>query len=1272
MVKPSYGPQAKQRAKRLFEALISCANHELEDCDHLAIKMTWQTERRLVVKTKVRILEALTVRDRHVGALTNNQIKEALKRFQDFLGILEDHRVATQGSEDWHFSLNLWYQRREVAANLQKFETEWDQRHSLKARQHSANAIELPQPALELPASQPFAQASQQDWGEAPDVSTFYGRAQELATLTQWVLHDRCRLVAIVGMGGIGKTALSIQLAEQVQDEFDMVIWRSLRNAPPLQELLTTLIGFFSNHQIVDLPAAIDGKIAQLLEYLRQSRCLIILDNAESILDSQNRAGTYREEHQPYAQLLRCLGASRHQSCLLLTSREQPRELGIQAGEQLPIRSLRLIGLTAAAAQKLLQAKAVVATETESQLLAQHYAGNPLALKIVATTIHELFDGSVKHFLAQGSVIFGDIADLLNQHFNRLSESERQVMYWLAINREWTSLLELQADMIPHSSTRSLLEALESLQLRSLIERTDGKFTQQPVVMEYMTERLVESVANLLNQLVSKTIAILSVIHSESLFNRYALIKAQAKDYLREAQIRFVLKPIADQILSLLSQPDLVHFYSTQLMSALRSQLNSAQGYAAGNWLNLLWYHQIDLSGSDFSQLTVWQAYLQGMTLHRVNFAHSDLTKSTFTQTLGSILAAAFSPDGKSFALGIDCDLCFWQIAENRQIATFKGHQGWVQTIAFSPVDQIVASGSHDHTIRLWHIETGQCLRTLRGHSSSIQAIAFSPDGLTLASGSHDHTIRLWNMQTGECFSVLQTHTGRVLSVLFTPDGAALISSADQTVRVWSLSTHECVRVLELAINWSLAIALSPDGQTLAAGCTDKTVTFWSLETGTQIGAIAGYSSQVWAVAFSPDGATLATASEDKTVKIWELAMGHCLQTLQGHQQRVWLVAYSPDGNTLMSSSDDQTVKFWDISTGYGLQTIKAYSNWVAAIAFSPAGETLVSSSNDQLIRAWNVTTGDCFRILKGHTNLVAALAFAPQLTASTRERPAAQTAKDACLEAQVLILASASDDESIKLWDLSLGKCLKTFLGHTNWIQSVTFNPNGQTIATGSRDCTIKLWDAATGECLQTLAEHTDRVKSVAFHPHGRLLISGSDDQTVKLWEVETGDCLQTLKGHADGVLCVAHHPCGEMIASSSGDRTIKLWDAHIGECLKTLQGHDHRVRSIAFSPDGQLLVSGSDDQTVKVWQVATGECLRTLNGHQGIVWSVAFSPIAPIVASGSEDETIRLWQVETGECLKQLRADRPYEGMNIQGVIGLTEAQKLTLKALGAVEHD
>jgi WD40 repeat protein len=1083
---------------------------------------------------------------------------------------------------------------------------------------------------------------TQYDWGSAPDISIFYGRVKELVTLQQWIVQDRCRLVTLLGMGGIGKTSLSIKLAQEICTDFEYVIWRSLRNAPAIQDLLTNLILFLSNQQITanDLPESVEDKILHLVGYLRSSRCLLVLDNVETILRQGERAGYYLEGYEEYGQLLRCIAQTHHQSCLIVTSREKPRGLASFEGTTLPVRSLHLDGLTSCEGKEIFAAKGLSCSEVQQQLLFEHYRGNPLALKIVATNIQELFNGDVAQFLEEGTAVFGDIWDLLAQQFTRLSMAEQQVMYWLAINREPIALSELKQDILPIVSPRELLEALESLQQRSLIEKATlsaskniASFTQQPAVMEYVTAQFI---ARICDEITTKKI---------NLFNSHALIKAQTKDYIRDAQVRLIVQPLVN-ILASFGHKQRIKEHLNHLLD-VRSPTLIAPGYAGGNVLNLLIQLQADLSYYDFSEMTVWQAYLKDVNLQYVNLQNADLTNSAFSENFGCILALAYSPDSQIIVTAGEAgQIRLWRVADMKPILTWKGHIRWILAVSFSPDGAILATGSDDRTVKLWDAHTGELRQTLQGHLSWVWSLAFSPDGKTLATGSDDRTVKLWDITTGQILQSLEGHTNRVESVSFNAQGTILASgSNDGSVMLWDLSSTEAIKLTE-STQPVRAIAFSEDGSLLASGSDDGNITVWDINCGKCL-QLQGHAYLVQSLAFSPDNQTLASGSHDKTIKLWNLGTGQCTKTLQGHASRVWAIAFSPDGQTLVSGSDDRQLKLWEADTGKALKTLWGYTNLVRVVVFSPDGTMLATGSSDRTVRLWDISTGKIIKSFQGHARGILATTFSHN--------------------GQILTSAS----EKINLWNVKTGKLIQTLQGHTNWVWSVAFNPQDDTLASASGDHTVKLWNVQTGHCLQTLQGHTNWVWSVAFHPQGKILAS-SGDVTVRLWDVQTGECLKVLQGHTNGVWSVAFHPQGRILASASDDYTVKLWDVDTGECLQTLQGHTNGAWCVAFSPDGQLLASASDDKTVKLWDVDTGNCLQTLQGHSDRVTSVSFHPHGKILASGEHEEKIKLWDLDTGKCIATIRSDRPYEGMNITGVTGLTDAQISMLKALGAVEVD
>ncbi len=1123
---------------------------------------------------------------------------------------------------------------------------------------------------------------SRQDWGDAIDVSIFYGRSQEFTTLQTWIVEDRCRLVTLLGMGGMGKTLLSIKVAEAIVESFEFsvmssqlssstqnskyslreryanktqnfqfVIWRSLRDAPPIDELLITLIQFLAEHQDIDLPDSVGGKLSRLIELLKRSRCLVILDNFETVLQGGKRAGTYREGYEMYGELLKRVGEIAHQSCLVLTSREKPQEVGTMEGDRFPVRTLPLSGLDVAAGQYILNAKGLHGALDDREQLITHYRGNPLALKMAATSIQDLFAGDITQFLAQGTVAFNSIGNLLQQQCDRLSPLEQAIMNWLAINREPVTIADLQADLVIKLPQPKLMEVMESLRWRSLIESSAIGFTQQPVVMESVTESLIEQMAKEI------------VAEQPQLFLSHALIKAQVKDYIRESQIRVILQPLCDRLMTQLGSPKQLEHKLNRLLAHLQTNRIHPANYGAGNLLNLFRQLESDLTGYDFSHLSIRQAYLQDVNLHQVNFTAAEFVHCVFASTFGGVTSVAFSPEGQLATSDTNGSIQLWNIAEGKQLALCTGHNSWVWSVTYSPSQPILASCGQDHQVRLWDSNTGHCLKLLEGHTGIVTSVAFSPDGQQLASTSGDQTICLWNVVTGQCIQTLRGHAACVWSAVFHPNGKVLFSAGeDNVIRVWDMESGQCIQTLTGHQHWVRAIAILPNGQQLASGSFDQTVKLWDVATGTCLATLTGHHKPVTSVAFSADGKTLASGSYDQTVKLWSLADQQCLQTFQKHTNFVWSVAFHPTQLLLASGGEDYTTRLWDLRTGQCTKTFQGHSNSIYAIALSSNDRLLASGHEDQTIKLWDfnaqtltaTSNPQPFRVLRGHTGRIFSIAFAPQ--------PDANHSADS-------ILASASADRTIKLWNSHTGQCLRTLHGHTSWVWAIAFHPDGDRLASASYDHAIKLWDVNTGDCLNTLKDHTSCVLSVAFSPDGQWLVSGGYDQTIKLWHLKTGQCLTTLKAHLNRVWAVAFSPDSDSFATGGDDGTIKFWDTSTVECIHTFTGHTSHILSLLFSADGKTLTSSSADKTIRTWNIEMG-CTAVLQSHQNWVWSLVHSPNHGILLSGSQDETIQAWSLEAGTRLKTLRCPRPYEGMMIADTIGLTEAQKITLTALGADE--
>ncbi|MBW4494057.1 MAG: protein kinase [Oscillatoria princeps RMCB-10] len=319
---------------------------------------------------------------------------------------------------------------------------------------------------------------------------------------------------------------------------------------------------------------------------------------------------------------------------------------------------------------------------------------------------------------------------------------------------------------------------------------------------------------------------------------------------------------------------------------------------------------------------------------------------------------------------------------------------------------------------------------------------------------------------------------------------------------------------------------------------------------------------------------------------------------------------------TLLALGGARDIYLWDLRSGQFLRQLSGHRLFVTSVAFTPDGKILASGSDDDTVRLWDVATGRELRQLSEHGNWVWSVAFSPDGK----------------------ILASGSEDKTVRLWDVASGRELRQLSEHRSSVWSVAFSPDGKILASGSLDNTVGLWDVASGRELRQLSGHRHSVLSVAFSPDGKILASGSLDNTVRLWDVATGSELRQLSGHGNSVSSVAFSPDGKILASGSQDETVRLWDVATGSELRQLSGHGNDVSSVAFSPDGKILASGSRDKTVRLWDVATGSKLRQLSGYGNCVSSVAFSPDGKILASGSRDKTVRLWDVATGSKLRQL----------------------------------
>ncbi len=310
----------------------------------------------------------------------------------------------------------------------------------------------------------------------------------------------------------------------------------------------------------------------------------------------------------------------------------------------------------------------------------------------------------------------------------------------------------------------------------------------------------------------------------------------------------------------------------------------------------------------------------------------------------------------------------------------------------------------------------------------------------------------------------------------------------------------------------------------------------------------------------------------------------------------------------LVKTLTGHSTKVITVDGKFGIGNYSYIEGKVNSIAISQDGRTLASGSDDNTIKIWNLSNGQVIRTFNGHSSSVWSVA----------------------ISSDGKTLASVDSKNIIKIWNLSNGQVIRTLKGHYAVVYSVAISPDGRTLVSGSDNNTIKILNLSNGQVIRTLKGHSSSVNSVAISPDGKILASVDDGKNIiKIWNLSNGQVIRTFKGYPFWVNNVAISPDGRTLASSSGDNIIKIWNLTTGQEISTLKGHSSLVYSVAFSPDGKILASGSNDKTIKIWNLTTGQEISTLKGHSKSVSSVAFSPDGKILASGSWDATIKIWRL-------------------------------------------
>ncbi|KAF9984884.1 hypothetical protein BGZ65_012345, partial [Modicella reniformis] len=710
---------------------------------------------------------------------------------------------------------------------------------------------------------------------------------------------------------------------------------------------------------------------------------------------------------------------------------------------------------------------------------------------------------------------------------------------------------------------------------------------------------------------------------------------------------------------------------------------------AAANAITILVRAGVQFNGTDLRGIQIPMADLshgvfdsvqfQGADLRRVNFRNAWLRQADFRKARMSgvqfgeflaeddkVLSCTYSPDGKSFAVGLENgDVSVYTTSNRERMWTLKDHTGPVTSVVYSPKGSLIASGSEDKTVRLSDVATKSCRSTLE-HDGKVTSVVYSPNDDMIVSGCSDGKVWLWDVETATSLQIIpiQTNQGQVsqvsqiTSVAYSSMANMVISgSSDGLVYLWGVKTGSWLHPPLQGHNATItSIAYSPERKQFASASEDHTVLLWDLvwdlEAKRPNHTLSGHDDEVTSVVYSPKGDLIVSGSKDKTVMLWDTETGALRRILRGHIDRITSVAYSPKG-LVASGSWDMTIRLWDVEAGARNQTANDTNKRISGVAYSPSGDLIATGSSDGTVRLWDTKTGTPLQTFSGHQKDVISVIFSPIGD----------------------LVASIGIDHEVRLWDAKAG-CRHVFVREPGLAGDVAFSPEGDMIASGSVDNNVQLWNVQTGECHSIFSGHTNTITSVTFSPNGDLIAAGSEDRTVRLWNAKARTYCCTLSDHDGEVMSVAFSPKGDLIASGSRDKTVRLWNPITGTCRQTLSGHEDTVTSVTYLPTMDLVASGSDDMTVRLWVIASGHCREVIQCSSKVT-GVASSTTSSIdyLVTGCDDGSVRLWKVvdEMGQCHVFLQWSSGHEVLtlanaSIRDVRGLSRVNTQLVKQRGA----
>ena len=1088
---------------------------------------------------------------------------------------------------------------------------------------------------------------------QAPLNIDFFGREDDLRLLNKLILGQSVNLIMIQGFGGVGKSTLIARCARDLQNKFDICIFKKFTSPWPLAMVMSEIL------EQLEVPISDEEMDCQklsslLLEELKPLKSLIVFDNIETVIGKSGKDAGVDNEYDIF---LAQWSSATSNSTLILTGRQSPTFIRNNEGEKKSTRLIRLSGLQLPAAKNLMLSIAPLHGSSDDwKSVYEIYQGNALALELISRHIRDVFAGELRIFLQSGKAIVGDIESLITWHVERLKEPELGLMFWLAIYREPVSIETLSAAIIEYEIKDNLHSLVQTLNTKIPLEKTHLQFSLQPVLMEHMTEKLIRSIdgaiyvgsSDILEKVTNKLITQASAeIEQQSrltILRRISLRRLDAKGHIQDAQIRSIIKPILNRLTERFVNANRVAQVLFGLISLARSPTASSD-YLASNIINLMREIRLDLSDFDFSNLCLRGADLTDLKLHRTSFRSSVFVGCIFTFPLGSPFRLLFINNTDIVVVGdSNGDITFVNVKTNEFLRRIDAHKIHIRALAYDPTRHEIISGSEDRSLRFWNADTGNLVTEVIIHSNWINDVVMLGD--KVISASEDQSIAVCDRESNRILKHFRMPETPLTRLCVNQD-TQMLFGADCSGNIWEIDIFypsEPRKLVSLG-EWITAIAINTSATRLVAGSAFGVIYVIDIGEANLMVRLDGHDHGVESVSFMRNEDAFLSVGGDGVVKFWNTNELQSMRILQRSATRIRDVAISDNDEFVSVCAEDQRIHTWTLQNGKFHGSLRGLVDGIICFAVDCDGHRAVTGGDNGVIRAWDLREGKQIK----ETIIPQYRFWAVAMTTDGN------------------LMATGGVDQKLRIWRTESLECVRIFDRQRSWIKAVVISANGERIISASMDGRAICVDTHNLDIEWEKDFERRQFFGAGITDDGKVVALCDASGDVILLNGKTGESLRTVCHHDGRARHVVFSGSGQIMYCCSEDCTISEVDVKTGKLLRRFGPTSGMIWFIDISHETNRLVSCDESNVVNLWDICSGNSIRQYLGHTSRVYNVRFCARGSQIVTAGEDRRLIVWCGETGRKLVEMSYPKLYQDADFRDVTGLSDAQLWQISSLG-----